>query len=134
MPKYRKKPVVIEATQWFSNGDHPEDYTKDIYNSPEVIFSAEYRKQRNWEGDVVRYYRHPEYSGNMSCQYCSMQMSAHGWIDNSVGGYTVCPGDWIITDVSGEYYPCKPDIFAMRYERVEDGTISTPGEGGSATP
>lgn len=24
--KYRKKPVVIEATQWFKNGDHPEDH------------------------------------------------------------------------------------------------------------
>ena len=24
MGKYRKKPVVIEATQWFKNGDHPE--------------------------------------------------------------------------------------------------------------
>jgi hypothetical protein len=23
--KYRKKPVVIDATQWFKNGDHPED-------------------------------------------------------------------------------------------------------------
>jgi len=23
--KYRKKPVVIEATRWFKNGDHPED-------------------------------------------------------------------------------------------------------------
>jgi hypothetical protein len=23
--KFRKKPVVIEATQWFKNGDHPED-------------------------------------------------------------------------------------------------------------
>lgn len=23
--KYRKKLVVIEATQWFKNGDHPKD-------------------------------------------------------------------------------------------------------------
>ena len=25
MARFRKKPVVIEATQWFKNGDHPED-------------------------------------------------------------------------------------------------------------
>lgn len=25
MTRYRKKPVVVEATQWFKNGDHPED-------------------------------------------------------------------------------------------------------------
>ena len=23
--KYRKKPIVIEAHQWFKNGDHPDD-------------------------------------------------------------------------------------------------------------
>lgn len=25
-------------------------------------------------------------------------------------------GDWIITGVKGERYPCKPDIFALTYE------------------
>lgn len=28
-------------------------------------------------------------------------------------------GDWIITGVKGERYPCKPDIFAATYEPVE---------------
>lgn len=28
-------------------------------------------------------------------------------------------GDWIIQGVKGEFYPCKPDIFAMTYEAVE---------------
>lgn len=27
-------------------------------------------------------------------------------------------GDWIITGVKGEHYPCKPDIFAATYEPV----------------
>ena len=27
-------------------------------------------------------------------------------------------GDWIITGVKGERYPCKPDVFEMTYERV----------------
>ena len=27
-------------------------------------------------------------------------------------------GDWIIKDVAGEYYPCKPDIFEQTYEMV----------------
>jgi len=26
------------------------------------------------------------------------------------------PGDWIIRGVKGEFYPCKPDIFAATYE------------------
>jgi hypothetical protein len=29
-------------------------------------------------------------------------------------------GDVIIRGVKGEYYPCKPDIFNMSYEKVED--------------
>lgn len=27
-------------------------------------------------------------------------------------------GDWIITGVKGERYPCKPDIFEATYEAV----------------
>jgi hypothetical protein len=27
-------------------------------------------------------------------------------------------GDWIIKDVKGEFYPCKPDIFEATYEAV----------------
>ena len=26
------------------------------------------------------------------------------------------PGDYVIRGVNGEYYPCKPDIFAKTYE------------------
>lgn len=29
---------------------------------------------------------------------------------------TVHPGDWIITGVNGEKYPCRPDIFEKTYE------------------
>ena len=41
-----------------------------------------------------------------------------GWIDTLEGGHVVTPGDWIITGVKGEKYPCKPDIFEMTYEEV----------------
>lgn len=30
------------------------------------------------------------------------------------------PGDWIIRGVKGEFYPCKPDIFAATYDEVGD--------------
>ena len=32
---------------------------------------------------------------------------------------TASRGDWIIKGVNGEFYPCKPDIFAKTYELVE---------------
>lgn len=71
--KFRKKPVVIEATQWFKDGDHPA---------------------------VVR--------GAMSRYY---------FLPTLEGGMFVSPGDWIITGVKGDHYPCKPDIFEMTYEK-----------------
>lgn len=38
------------------------------------------------------------------------------------GTHTASPNDWIIRDVNGEFYPCKPDIFAKTYEAVTDST------------
>ncbi len=41
------------------------------------------------------------------------------WIRTLEGGHIVCPGDWIITGVKGEKYPCKPDIFEATYGPVD---------------
>jgi hypothetical protein len=41
-------------------------------------------------------------------------------IDTLEGEIEASWGDWIIKGVKGEFYPCKPDIFEMTYERVED--------------
>lgn len=103
--KYRKKPVVIEADRWFQNGDHPED---------------NHKKGTIKEGEVVRYYRHPENSGKNVCKYCGYIMHDHGWIDTLEDGHVVCPGDWIIKDIKGEFYPCKPNIFEATYKRVNE--------------
>jgi len=36
------------------------------------------------------------------------------------GEMLASPGDWVIRGVQGEFYPCKPDIFAATYEPAED--------------
>ena len=97
MARFRKKPVVIEAAQWEGHGE--------------------------FEGDpfpMVRYYRRPEGDGQKPCKHCGVIMHNHGWIDTLESGHVVCPNDWIITGVKGEYYPCKPDIFEDTYEPVTD--------------
>jgi hypothetical protein len=81
--KFRKKPVEIEATQWFKMGDHPV-----VVLHPNQIFVDE--------------------------------MPPYGWCPTLEGGHIVTPGDWIITGVKGEHYPCKPDIFEMTYDAVHD--------------
>jgi len=89
--KYRKKPVVIEAFQWLKHGDHPK---------------------------VIKKYKDDDVRGTALCK-CNWRMYDHGIINTLEGVHIVCPGDWIITGVKGEQYPCKPDIFDMTYDKVE---------------
>lgn len=109
MGEFRKKPVVVQATQWFKNGDHPLDGDSS-----------------SREGSVVRYYRHPDVSGETPCEVCGLPHHYHGWVDTLEQGHRVCPGDWIITGINGEHYPCKPDIFAKTYEPAELDRASRP--------
>src|SRR5690242_7154198 len=111
--KFRKRPVVIEAVQWFKNGDHPDDKCYYIDDKSPYRFLS--------EGKVVRYFRRPEaeYAVETLHDKCGIRWHDHGWIDTLEGGHTVCPGDFIITGVQGERYPCKPDIFAATYEPAD---------------
>ena len=36
------------------------------------------------------------------------------------GDMLVSPGDWIITGINGEKYPCKDEIFRATYEEVDE--------------
>jgi hypothetical protein len=87
--KFRKKPVVIEATQWFKDGDHP--MVSEVMGNP-TDFGG-------WTALTP--------TGDYAVR------TLEGWMQ-------VTPGDWIITGVKGEHYPCKPDIFEATYERVEE--------------
>jgi len=78
MPKFVKKPVVIEAERWFPD-----------------------------ENLIIGYDR-------FGVEYTVMDRC----IQTLEGPMKVSPGDWIITGVKGERYPCKPDIFDMTYEPV----------------
>jgi hypothetical protein len=110
--KYRKLPIVVEATQWFKNGDHPkDDCFRPFEDTGKIPVEAR-------EGKIVRYYRDPYISGQSICRHCLSIMHVHGWIDTFEGGHIVCPGDWVITGIKGEIYPCRPDIFEKTYEAV----------------
>ena len=111
--KCRKKPIVVEAFQWFKNGDHPkDDCFRPFEDTGKIPVIAR-------EGEVVRYFRRLDVTNDTLCSKCNHKMYEHGWIDTLEDGHNVCPGDWIITGVKGEYYPCKPDIFEQTYEEVK---------------
>lgn len=42
----------------------------------------------------------------------------HATIHTLEGDHRADLGDYIIRGVKGEFYPCKPDIFAMTYDKA----------------
>lgn len=112
--KFRKLPVVIEATRWFENGDHPQDDSV-------VVVDGDKARPFLSEGRVVRRYRERLSPGFSSCEYCGRdKRTTHGWIDTSEGGHVVCPGDWVVTGVAGERYPVKDAVFRATYEEAKE--------------
>lgn len=89
--KFRKKPVVVDAVEFTGMGDMPEVELSMIDSDNEWI-----------------------------CKECGFSSKDHGNVKTLEGYHIACPGDWIITGVKGEHYPCKPDIFDATYERVEE--------------
>ena len=97
MEKYRKKPVVIEAVQW----DGTEIGAKRILAWVKGDWS-DYEGGRYIPGD--------------SSEPPELQISTLEDGRSGVATHVASPGDWIIKGVKGEFYPCKPDIFAATYD------------------
>ena len=95
MPKFRKKSVVISAEhfQW-------KDGSGGIPNIAGVKFEK-------WSPVEV------EGGGIKDAPDVST-----AYVQTIEGNLHVSRGDWIITGVQGDRYPCKPDIFAAAYEPV----------------
>jgi hypothetical protein len=91
---FRKKPVVIEAMQ--TAPDDPMVAAKDREEQNRRVA----RWIVNGGGDVT----------DFGVNFIE--------IDTLEGEMLASPGDWVIRGVQGEFYPCKPDIFAETYEAV----------------
>ena len=91
MPKFRKKPVVIEAMQFTD---------KTI---SEIMF---------WIGQ-----HHPK--GEQK-KLAFINNNGDLIVRTLEGDMKANKNDWIIKGVQNEFYPCKADIFAATYEPVSD--------------
>lgn len=106
--KYRKKPVVIEAVQF--NGANADEIA--LFGA--LVFET---NALAWDYDIGGY-RYP--GGRL------MHSSEGGMRPNCLliptleGDMYASVGDWIIKGVQGEFYPCKPDIFAATYDAADD--------------
>lgn len=91
--KYKKKPVVIEAFQWFGDIRQEED--------PDWIVEAMLDDRVSLSIDK--------------------RNSKPIMLINTLEGVMVAYSeDYIIKGVKGEIYPCKPDIFAETYDSVDN--------------
>lgn len=91
--KFRKKPVVVEATPWRRAGDHPAVITPVPAGVPIPVDCA------GPDPAAAR--------------------TVLGAIHTLEGWMLVTPGDYVIEGVHGEHYACKPDIFLKTYEPIE---------------
>jgi hypothetical protein len=89
--KYRRKPVIIDATQWWHPGDHPAV----VHPVPSAV---------------------PIPSELQTIPNEKISTAQLGAIQTLEGWMLVTPGDYIIRGVRGEHYACKPDIFSETYE------------------
>lgn len=92
MPRYRKKPVVVEARQF------------DGTNGREIEAWAD-----SWVEGSVRV---------VSEMHAPIVLAIY----TLEGVMKANAGDWIIKGVNGEFYPCRNDIFQATYEEVSDGS------------
>lgn len=99
MSQFRKKPVVIEAAE------------VDV-----LLWCA----ARDWDGlpawMIVAYE-----AGDVLFLRDAIEIKT---LEGTMRGDR---GDWIIQGVKGEFYPCKPDIFAATYEPVSGSPLDPEG-------
>ncbi len=68
-----------------------------------------------WEGTAESWGKIME----MGCPWESGEMGLiKFYIPTLEGKMAVSNGDWVIKGIKGEFYPCKPDIFELTYEKV----------------
>lgn len=114
--QFRKKPALVEAIQWFRNGDHPADNSTPI-NRPGGHSTT------LTEGEVVRHF-HGGIPGDRVCTECGNIMHRHGIIVGLNGEEeTVHPGDYILTDSKGRYYRRSQKDFEANFEPYDPDEI-----------
>ena len=119
--KARYGSEVVEATRWFKNGDHPGDFvgTKIVEDGALChSYSPGWRRNHDFEGEVVRRFRRPYSPGLHHCSVCGDLFDKHGWIDKE--DVVVCPGDWIVTVADGTRLVIPNRLMADIYEKVEE--------------
>jgi hypothetical protein len=90
MPKFKKKPIEIEARQYLND-------------------EASY--------DILHWINKGQYKRGAEVPFATW-INGKLTIPTLEGDHVADVGDWIIQGIQGEFYPCKPDIFEETYEPI----------------
>ena len=104
MPKFRKRPIIIDAFLW--TGENPTALGM-------------------WRAQWPREFADFHICENRELEVRTLEDGEPSFWRRLFGlgpraKHVASRGDWIIRGVGGEFYPCKPDIFAATYEPVEN--------------
>lgn len=107
--KYVKKPIVVEAVQWNVPDENGNPMWARCCKDHPMVRPTDYMEIFNLLG-----------TSGCSSDSKMWTWEVMGVIDTLEGKHVVSPGDFIITGVDGEFYPCKPKIFFKTYNKVEE--------------
>lgn len=132
MGYYRKKQqIIVEAYQWFKNGDHPKD--ESFSPCPET---GEIPKEPR-EGKVIKYFKVSSLKEDILCKDCGKPLKSHGFLEDTYAqkrtishrnshiglghiedGFVICPGSYILTNPVDGYLPFDEKGFEKIHEEV----------------
>lgn len=119
--QYRKRPVVIEAMRMPDAYPDGEDPSSDGYARNRQAAAVYDWVERNTLGSFEPLSRTEGREPWPASGVTIVPRDGRMVIATLEGGHWVDLGDYVIRGVAGEFYPCKPDIFAATYEAVTDG-------------
>ena len=108
MPKYRKKPIVIEAVRYGADSDGSW-YPGAVQRVAQFMLGRDHVSEHEIL-DVLQptgLWDPPDNADLLMLD----DVVHHEWLP-------LVLGHWVIKGVMGEFYPCDPDVFDATYEAV----------------
>jgi hypothetical protein len=93
--KFVKKPIEVEAIRFtYLSGDEIAAWAKDAEGNPKFNWASGVDTDEDLWGEI--------------------------YIDHSDSWPPPPPGEWVVKDVKGAYYPCDNEVFREGHDPVEE--------------